>query len=188
MGFGAAPGFACIRFASFKPFWPLALLQQAPPAIIFAALRRFRGAALFPGPRPSSRLGAPFWPSGLTVRRSRPPTAAAELRALACEKPALFSPMFYSPAFTFSSVYSLGFCRVPGFAFGQCASFKLFWPLALALLAPPAIIFQALRRLRGAVLFHGLRSSSIWGFPFWLLGLTGQSSRPAFGRRLTFVR
>ena len=82
MGFGAAPGFACIRFASFKPFWPLALLQQAPPAIIFAALRRFRGAALFPGPRPSSRLGAPFWPSGLTVRRSRPPTAAAELRAL----------------------------------------------------------------------------------------------------------
>ena len=96
--------------------------------------------------------------------------------------------MLYSPAFTFSSGYPLGFCRVPGFAFGQCVSFKCFWPLALALLAPPAIIFQALRRLRGAVLFHGLRSSSIWGFPFWLLGLTGQSSRPAFGRRLTFVR
>ena len=66
-----------------------------------------------------------------------------------------------------------------------CPSFKHFWPLALALLAPPAIIFQALRRLRGAVLFHGLRSSSIWGFPFWLLWLTGQSSRPAFGGRLT---
>ena len=94
--------------------------------------------------------------------------------------------MFYSPAFTFSSIYPLGFCRVPGFAFGCCASFKRFWPLALALLAPPAIIFQALRRLRGAVLFHGLRSSSIWGFPFWLLVLTVQSSRPAFGGRLTF--
>ena len=64
------------------PFWPPALAQQAPPAIILAALRRFRGAALFHGPRPSSGLGAPFWPSGLTVRRSRPPTAAAELRAL----------------------------------------------------------------------------------------------------------
>ena len=38
---------------------------------------------LFHGPRPSSSQGAPFWPSGLTVRRSRPPTAAAELRALA---------------------------------------------------------------------------------------------------------
>ena len=46
-------------------------------------MRRFRGAARFHGPRPSSGLGAPFWPSGLTVRRSRPPTAAAELRALA---------------------------------------------------------------------------------------------------------
>ena len=57
-------------------------MQQALPAIIFAALRRFLGAVLFLGPRPSSRLGAPFWPSGLTVRRSRPPTAAAELRAL----------------------------------------------------------------------------------------------------------
>ena len=45
---------------------------------------------------------------------------------------------------------------------------------------------QAPRRLRGTVLFRGLRSSSIWGFPFWLLGLTGQSSRPAYGGRLTF--
>ena len=113
---------------------------------------------------------------------------AAYFRSLACEKPALFSPMLYSPAFIFSSVYSLGFCRVPDFAFGRCAGFKPFWPPALAQLAPPAIILQALRRLRGAVLFRGLRSSSSWGFPFWLLWLTGQSSRPAFGRRLTFVR
>ncbi len=71
-----------MRCASFKPFWPLALAQQAPQAIIFAALRRFRGPALFRGLRPSSSLGAPFRPSGLTVRRSRPPTASAELRAL----------------------------------------------------------------------------------------------------------
>ena len=96
--------------------------------------------------------------------------------------------MFYSPAFTFSSGYLLGFCHVPGFAFGRCASFKPFWPPALVQQAPPAIIFQAVRRPRGAVLFRGLRSSSIWGFPFWLLGLTVQSSRPAFGGRLTFVR
>ena len=67
---------------AFKPFGPPALVQQAPAAIILAALRRFCGPALFRGPRPSSRQGVPFWPSGLTVRRSRPPTAAAELRAL----------------------------------------------------------------------------------------------------------
>ena len=81
-GLGRPRGFACMRCTSLQPFWPPALASQALPAIFIAALRRFRGAALFLGPRPSSGLGAPFWPSGLTVRRSRPPTAAAELRAL----------------------------------------------------------------------------------------------------------
>ena len=71
-----------MRCASFKPFWHLALASQAPVAIVLEGPRRFRGAVLFRGPRPSSMLGAPFWPSGLTVRRSRPPSAAAELRAL----------------------------------------------------------------------------------------------------------
>ena len=130
---------------------------------------------------------------GLAVvaNRSVKPTRlrrAAYFLSLACEKPALFSPMLYSPAFIFSSVYSLGFYRVPGFALGRCAVFKPFWPLALVRQAPPAIIFQAVRRLGGALFFRGLRPSSIWGFTFWLLGLTGQSSRPAFGGRLTFVR
>ena len=130
LGFGAAPGFACIRFASFKPFWPLALLQQAPPAIIFAALRRFRGAALFPGPRPSSRLGAPFWPSGLTVRRSRPPTAAAELRALVPSPALCAQPLI--PALRQSQRFLLwGFGAAPGFACLHCAGFKPFLPPAL---------------------------------------------------------
>ena len=96
--------------------------------------------------------------------------------------------MVHSPAFTFSSVYSLGFGFLAGLRLGALRQFKPFWPLALVQQAPPAIIFQAVRRLRGALLFRGLRPSSIWGFPFWLLGLTGQSSRPAFGGRLTFVR
>ena len=96
--------------------------------------------------------------------------------------------MLYSPAFTFSSVYSLGFGFLAGLRLGALRQFKPFWPLALVQQAPPAIIFQAVRRLRGALLFRGLRPSSIWGFPFWLLWLTGQSSRPAFGGRLTFVR
>ena len=82
--------------------------------------------------------------------------------------------MVYSPAFTFSSVYSLGF----GFLAG----------LRLLVLRQFSAFFPALRRLRGAVLFRSLRSSSSWDFPFWLLGLTVQSSRPAFGGRLTFVR
>ena len=163
-------------------------MQQAPPAILLAALRRFRGTAVFLGLRPSSRLGAPFWPSGLTLRSSRPAYGGRLIWAVSRLETAILKPMVHSPAFTFLSGYSLGFCRVPGFAFGQCASFKCFWPLALVQQASPAIIFQAVCRLRGALLFRGLRSSSIWGFPFWLLWLTGQSSRPAFGGRLTFVR
>ena len=92
--------------------------------------------------------------------------------------------MLYSPAFTFSSVIRWVFCRVPGFALGCCASFKPFGPLALAQQAPLAIIFQALRCLRGSVLFRGSCPSSTSGFPFWFLGLTVQSSRPAFSRCL----
>ena len=82
--------------------------------------------------------------------------------------------MVYSPAFTFSSVYSLGFRFLAGLRLLVLRQFSAFLP--------------ALRRFRGTLLFPGLRPSSIWGFPFWLLWLTGQSSRPAFGGRLTFVR
>jgi hypothetical protein len=70
--------------------------------------------------------------------------------------------MLHSPAFTFSSVYSLGF----GFLAG----------LRLLVLRQSSAFLQAVRRLGGALFFRGLRPSSIWGFPFWLLGLTGQSS------------
>ena len=129
-----------------------------------------------------------MWAWVLTYRPSGQLPAAAYLDSLACEKPALFKPMVHSPAFTFSSIYSLGFCRVPGFAFGHRASFKPFWPPALVQQAPSAIIFQAVRRLGGTLLFRGLRPSLIQQFLFSLLGLTVQSSRPAFGRRLTFVR
>ena len=152
-GFGAAPVFACWRCAGFKSFWPLALVHQALPAIIFAALRRFRGSVLFHGPRPSSSQGAPFWPSGLTVRRSRPPTAAAELRALV-PSPALCAQPLIS-----------ALCLVQGV-------FKPFWPPALVQQAPAAIILAAVRRFRGPALFGGLRPCPSPGASFWPSGLT----------------
>ena len=82
--------------------------------------------------------------------------------------------MVHSPAFTFSSVYSLGF----GFLAG----------LRLLVLRQFSAFLQALRRLRGTLLFRGLFPSSIQKVLFWLLGLAVQSSRPAFGGRLTFFR
>ena len=82
--------------------------------------------------------------------------------------------MLYPPAFSFSSVYPLGFGFLAGLRLLASRQFSAFLP--------------ALRRFRGTLLFRGLRPSSIQKFLFWLLGLTVQSSRPAFGGRLTFVR
>ena len=62
----------CLVQGVFKPYWPPALLQQAPPAIILAALRRFRGPALFRGLRLSSSQCVPSWLSGLTRQSSGP--------------------------------------------------------------------------------------------------------------------
>ena len=82
--------------------------------------------------------------------------------------------MVHSPAFTFSSVYSLGFEFLAG--------------LRLLVLRQFSAFLQAVRRPGGTMFFCSLRPSLIQQFLFWLLGLTVQSSRPAFGRRLTFFR
>ena len=143
-------------------------------SVFLQAVRRLGGTLLFRGLRPSSSWGFPFWRLGLTVQSSRPAFGGRLSLFVSLRKTRIIQPMFYSPAFIFSSVYSLGF----GFLAG----------LRLLMLRQFSAFFQALCRLRGALLFCGLRPSSIWGFPFWLLGLTRQSSRPAFGGRLTFFR
>ncbi len=82
--------------------------------------------------------------------------------------------MVYSPALTFSSVYPLGFGLLAGLRLLMLRQFSAFLP--------------AVRRLRGTLLFRGLSPSLIQQFLFWLLGLTVQSCRPAFGWRRTFGR
>ena len=203
MQYPAAFSFSSVYSLGFLPcaglrLWVLHRFQAflaCSPCAASATSYHFSSSASLPWRTAFSRfarvvnLGLPVLAS--VANRSVKPTRlrrAAYFLSLACEKSALFSPMFYSPAFIFSSVYSLGFGFLAGLRLWMLRQFKSFWPPALVRQAPPAIIFQALRRPRGAVLFRGLRSSSIWGFPFWLLGLTGQSSRPAFGGRLTFVR
>ena len=159
------PGFALGCFASFKPFWPLAPVYPAPPAIILAALRRFRGPALFRGLRPCPSLGAPFWPSGLTLRSS------GRLRRrlpwlLVPSYSAFMQASIYSSVSPFSELSPLGFWRSAGLrlraqrkfhaflassacqpsttSYPSCSAAPLSWPSAFSWAAP---FFKAGRSL-----------------------------------------
>ena len=126
-GFGALRGFACVRFGRFKPFWPLAPVYPAPPAIFLAALRRFRGPALLRGLCPSSSQGAPFWPSGLTLRSSG--LAFSQPLTLAVS-PLIFLFMqayIHSSASPLSKVSPLGFWRFAGLRLRSLGRFQAFW-------------------------------------------------------------
>ena len=132
-GFGALRGFACVRFGRFKPFWPLAPVYPAPPAIFLAALRRFRGPALLRGLCPSSSQGAPFWPSGLTLRSSglafsQPLTLAVRLAQI----PLYSGPCLSKWHFPSQALFGAGFAVSPGFACKRFAGFKPFSRPALA--------------------------------------------------------
>ena len=143
-------GFWVSRRASPWGAAPVQAFLASSPCAASATSYHFSSSASPPWRTAFSRF-APVVNLGLPVlasvaNRAVKPTClrqAAYFRSLACSKPALFRPMVHSPVFTFSSGYPLGFCRVPGFAFGRCASFKLFWHLAPALLALAASVFVA---------------------------------------------
>ena len=109
-----------------KPFWPPALVQQAPPAIILAVLRRFRGPALFRGLRPCPSPGAPFWPSGLTRRSSRPAYGGRLTLAVSSFIFRLMQARIYSSDSPFSKVFPLGFWRSAGLRLHSLRRFRDF--------------------------------------------------------------
>ena len=98
--FGVRSGFACVGCASFKPFWPLALVQQAQAAIVFVVrglCGHFRFCAL-----------------GLTRRSSRPAYCG---RLILFVSPFIFRVMqaaINSSASPFSKVSPWGFWRSAG--------------------------------------------------------------------------
>ena len=144
---GRPLGFACMRWASFQSFWPLALASQAPPAIILAALRRFRGAALFRGPRPSSSQGVPFWPSGLTRRSSRP-AYCGRLTLGVSPITRFMRAATYSSALPcprgFQAFFASSACAASATSYHSCSAAPLPWPGAFSWAAP---FFKAGRSL-----------------------------------------
>ena len=121
----------------------------------------------------------------LTGEVSRPPTAAAELRALVPLKTNLFSPCLFKRHSISQALFSAWFVVCMGFACWYHAGFWSFWPLALVQQAQAAIVFVVLCRLGGAALFRSSCPSPNRSYRFWLLALTFRSSRPAFCGRLT---
>ena len=106
---------------------PPALAPQAPAAIILAALRRFRGPALFRGLRPCPSPGASFWPSGLTLRSSGPAFCGPLTLAVS---PFIFRFMqarIYSSASPFSKVSLWWFWRSAGLRLRLLGRFQAFW-------------------------------------------------------------
>ena len=154
-GFGALLGFACVCLVGFKPFGPLALVQQAPPAILLAALRRFRGPAVFLGLRPSSRQGVPFWPSGLTLRSSGPAFCGPLTLAVSLSRIRLPTsrPMVALPAVIHSQVLPLVFGRSAGLRLLAGSVFKAFLAVTVRPHSASSSVFHSIRRLAGVV-FH----------------------------------
>ena len=72
-------GFALGRCTSFKPFWPPALVQLVPAAIVFKAPCQPGGAVLFRGLHPVSQQVFLFCLLGFTVRSPRPALIHAQL-------------------------------------------------------------------------------------------------------------
>ncbi len=128
-------------------FWPLALVQQAQAAIVFAVLCRLGGAALFRSSRPSPNSGYPFWLLALTFRSSRPafcgrltsPVSPITrfMRAPTCSSAPPCSKGFQ--AFLASSA-----CAASATSYPSCSAAPLPWPSAFWWAAP---FFKAGRSL-----------------------------------------
>ena len=138
---------------------------------------------------PVVNLGLPVLASG--SNRAVKPTRlrrAAYFLSLVCAKPALFKSMVHSPAFTFSSGYPLGFSPCAGLRLWAQRQFQAFLASSPCAASATSYHFSSIASPPWRSAFSRFAPVVKLEFPFWRLGLTVQSSRPAFGGRLTFVR
>ena len=124
---------------AFKPFGPPALASQAPPAILLAALRRFRGPALFRGLRPSSSPGAPCWPSGLTLRSSGPAFCGPLTLAVSPITRSMRAATYFSArpcSKGFQAFLASSACAASASSYHSCSAAPLPWPSGFSWAAP----------------------------------------------------
>ena len=105
--FGLCSGFACVGCASFKPFWPLAFVQQALAAMFFVVrglCGHFRFCVL-----------------GLTRRSSRPAYCGRLILFVSTTEKPLYSSLCLLKRHSISqALCSAGFVVSPGFACWRC--------------------------------------------------------------------
>ena len=114
-------------------------MQQAPPAILLAALRCFRGPAVFLGLRTSSSLGAPFWPSGLTLRSSGPAFCGPLTLAVSPITRFMRAATYFSArpcSKGFHAFWASSACAASATSYHFCNAAPLPWPSAFSWAAP----------------------------------------------------
>ena len=132
------PGFAFQGCASFKPFWPAALVRQALVAIVSQALRRFRGTVLFRSWRTSSSLGFPCCLLCLTgrcsgrLRRSLNSVVSPIRRFMRAALHSSASPCSQG----FQAFLAASACAASAGSYLSCSAAPLLWPSAFAWAAP----------------------------------------------------
>ena len=122
-----------------QTFWPPALSSQALAAIILAALRRFRGPALFRGSRPSSSQGFPFWPSGLTLRSSGPAFCGPLTLAVSPITRSMRAATYFSAppcSKSFQAFWASSACAASATSYPSCSAAPLPWPSAFSWVVP----------------------------------------------------
>ena len=125
--FGVRSGFACVGCASFKPFWPLALVQQALAAIVFVVCG-LCGHILFCALGLTRRSSRPAYGGRLILFVSpitRSMRAATYSSALPCSR-------------GFQAFLASSACAASAASYHSCSAAPLPWPSAFSLSAPSA--------------------------------------------------
>ena len=135
------------RSKGFLAFLASSACAASATSYHFAALRRFRGAAVFLGLRTSSSLGAPFWPSGLTLRSSGPAFCGPLTLAVSPITRFMRAPTRSSAppcSKGFEAFWASSACHPSTTSYPSCSAAPLPWPSGFSWAAP---FFKAERSL-----------------------------------------
>ena len=147
----------------------------------FPTLRRLSGAALFRSSRPSSSWCFPSWHPGLTFRRSRPPTAASELKALVPRRNRFIHVMLFQMAFSFSGVMQRLACRFSGLRLRAVCLFQAFLAAGPCVASASSYHFASIAPPRWRFAFSQFAPFVKLGLPVLASGSNFSSQPTAFG-------